>query len=67
MSEKYYCPECLSKLEKKEGCGSISYFCYTCRKLVSRSKMLTEEQMAMKERECAESPETIESEGSADA
>lgn len=43
--EKYYCPECHSKLEKKEGCGSISYFCYTCKKLISRSKMLTEEQL----------------------
>ncbi len=43
--EKFYCPECFSKLEKKEGCGSISYFCYTCKKLISRSKMLTEEQL----------------------
>ena len=45
MSENYYCPECMSRLEKKEGCGSISYFCYTCKKLVSRSKMLTKDQM----------------------
>lgn len=45
MSQYYYCPDCLTKLEKKEGCGSISYFCYTCKKLVSRSKMLTKEQL----------------------
>lgn len=67
MNDKYYCPDCLSKLEKKEGCGSISYFCYTCRKLVSRSKILTEEQMSTKKRECAESSEKKKAEGSSNA
>jgi|GEM_PF-4868665 len=67
MSEIYYCPECLSKLEKKEGCGSISYFCYTCRKLVSRSKMLTEEQTAMKKHECTVGSESTKYGGPSDA
>ncbi len=67
MGEKYFCPECLSKLDKKEGCGSISYFCYNCKKLISRSKMLTEEQMTLKKHECAESSEETGSGGPADA
>lgn len=40
METEYYCPECYSKLEKIEGCGSISYFCNKCNKLISRKKIL---------------------------
>ena len=66
MSENYYCPECMSKLEKKEGCGSISYFCYTCKKLVSRSKMLTKDQMDEQGNPQMKSNPAIPEEGSAD-
>ena len=40
MEKEYYCPECNSKLEKIEGCGSISYFCKKCKKLISRKRIL---------------------------
>jgi hypothetical protein len=43
--EDYYCPKCHSKLEMYTGCGSVGYFCHTCKVLISRSKMLTEQQM----------------------
>ncbi|MDD3350541.1 MAG: zinc-ribbon domain-containing protein [Eubacteriales bacterium] len=43
--EKYYCPKCFALLDKYEGCGSIGYFCNTCKILISRSKMLSYEQM----------------------
>lgn len=39
---KYYCPTCYSELEEQSSCGSVSYFCDTCKMLVSRSKMLNE-------------------------
>ncbi len=42
---QYYCPTCSHELEEQSGCGSISYFCDTCKKLVSRTKILTEEEM----------------------
>ena len=41
-SENYYCPVCKSKLEVESGCGSVSYFCNKCNKLISSSKILTE-------------------------
>lgn len=46
MSEKttYYCPDCLDPLEEVSGCASVSFFCDTCKKLVSRSKRLSEEE-----------------------
>lgn len=43
--EDYYCPKCHSKLEMYSGCGSVGYFCHSCKVLISRSKMLTEQQM----------------------
>ncbi len=43
--EDFYCPNCFDKLDRYEGCGSIGYFCPTCKGLISRSKMLTFEQM----------------------
>lgn len=42
----YYCPECHSQLERESGCGSVSYFCNTCRTIISRSKILTGEELA---------------------
>jgi uncharacterized protein YlaI len=50
MSNIYYCPECKSKLEEISGCGAISYFCNTCKKLISRKKILPEEEMQKKEK-----------------
>jgi ribosomal protein L37AE/L43A len=44
MEESFYCPECKNKLEKMKGCGSISYFCNHCNKLISRKAMLKEEE-----------------------
>jgi hypothetical protein len=38
MGNEYYCPEWNSKLEKIEGCGSLSYFCEKCSKLISKKK-----------------------------
>ncbi len=40
---KFYCPKCQSVLEEHNSCGSVSFFCDTCKELVSRSKMLSEE------------------------
>lgn len=45
MEEQYYCPECNSELEKIAGCGSVAYFCGKCKKIISRTKMLTKEQL----------------------
>lgn len=42
VEKEYYCPECNSKLEKIAGCGSISYFCEKCKKLISKKKILGE-------------------------
>jgi nicotinamidase-related amidase len=40
-NKKYYCPACNGELEMLSGCGAVGYFCNHCRKLVSRSKMLS--------------------------
>lgn len=45
---KFYCPDCNELLEEQSGCGSVSYFCDHCKQLVSRSMMLTEEELADK-------------------
>lgn len=42
--EDYYCPECFDKLERLSGCGAVGYICNTCKHLISRQKMLTEQQ-----------------------
>lgn len=47
----YYCPKCSSKLSEESGCGSVSYFCNTCKTLVSRQKMLNEERKNQKNEE----------------
>ena len=41
----YYCPKCHEALEEVSACGSVSYFCNKCNELVSRSKMLSEEDL----------------------
>ena len=38
--ETYYCPECHNQLERISGCGSVAYMCNTCKKLISRKRML---------------------------
>ena len=43
--EDYYCPECLNKLEKLSGCGTVGYMCNTCKHLVSRQKMLSQQEI----------------------
>lgn len=45
MSKVYYCPDCYSELEEISGCGALAYFCDKCRKLVSKKKILTEEEL----------------------
>lgn len=45
MKDKYYCPDCLNLLERYSGCGAVGYLCNTCKKLISRQKMLTYNQM----------------------
>lgn len=42
--EDYYCPACFDKLERLSGCGAVGYMCNTCKHLISRQKMLTEQQ-----------------------
>ncbi len=37
--EDFNCPDCSAKLNEISGCGSVSYFCSECKKLISRSKM----------------------------
>ncbi len=49
MEEQYFCPECKGLLEKIQGCGSVGYFCDNCKKLVSRKRILTEEQLKDKD------------------
>jgi len=41
--EDFYCPDCFDKLERLSGCGAVGYMCNTCKHLVSRQKMLSEE------------------------
>lgn len=43
--EDYYCPECLNKLERLAGCGTVGYMCNTCKHLVSRQKMLSQQEI----------------------
>jgi hypothetical protein len=44
LMEDYYCPVCFDKLERLSGCGAVGYMCNTCKHLISRQKMLTEQQ-----------------------
>lgn len=41
MAEKkeYVCPDCGKPLEQALSCGSESYFCHECSKLVSRKRI----------------------------
>lgn len=49
MEKYFYCPECTNKLEEIKGCGSVSYFCNHCNKLISRKAILTEDQLSKNE------------------
>lgn len=43
--DDFYCPECFDKLERLSGCGAVGYMCNTCKHLISRQKMLSEQEM----------------------
>ncbi len=40
MDEKFFCPVCKAQLEVLAACGSSSYFCNRCKKLVSSKEVL---------------------------
>lgn len=42
MAKPYYCPDCGDELQVEKGCGSLSYFCPTC-KMIKSSKTILEE------------------------
>lgn len=44
MEKQYYCPKCFDELEKLASCGTVGYFCNTCKSLVSKSKIITKEE-----------------------
>ena len=46
MEQLYYCPKCSGELERIASCGTVGYFCNSCRNLVSKSKILTQSEMA---------------------
>ena len=48
MEDQYYCPDCGHKLEVLSGCGSVSYFCNTCKLLISRKRIMNETQLTEK-------------------
>ncbi|MCM8710053.1 zinc ribbon domain-containing protein [Clostridium sp. SYSU_GA19001] len=48
MNDVFYCPDCSSKLEVISGCGSTSYFCNKCKKLISKTKIVPHEQLVTK-------------------
>ena len=45
MISKYYCPNCKHQLDVLDGWGTISYYCMECNMLISRKKILTEEEV----------------------
>lgn len=51
MNEQYYCPECHNPLERHSGCGAVGYLCNTCKKLISRQRILTYEEIKGKSKE----------------
>jgi DNA-directed RNA polymerase subunit RPC12/RpoP len=48
MGDSYYCPDCSHKLEAMSGCASVSYFCNKCKRLISRQRILNEDQIVRK-------------------
>lgn len=45
MSKKFVCPECKEKeVEEINACGASNYFCNSCKRLISRSKIREQEQ-----------------------
>ena len=43
MKNKYYCPYCNGELDVLDGWVTISYYWMECNMLISRKKILTEE------------------------
>lgn len=42
VEEKYICPDCNDELTCEKGCGSVSYFCNHCKKLISSKRIICE-------------------------
>lgn len=59
MEKQYYCPKCSGELERLSGCGTVGYFCDKCKCLISKSKILTLEEM---QNAPSEDPKTTSSE-----
>lgn len=47
----YYCPQCHNKLERIASCGTVGYMCDTCKRLVSKTKILSYDQLRKIEQE----------------
>lgn len=45
FSKFYHSAKCSYELEKIASCGTVGYFCNSCKNLVSKSKILTHEEM----------------------
>lgn len=43
MKKVYLCPECHNELEEITGCGTQSFFCGNCKKLISRKNIIDQE------------------------
>ena len=43
MNALFICPDCQHEVEVLTGCGSVSYYCHTCKKLVSSKKVIRQE------------------------
>ncbi|MGL4797978.1 MAG: zinc-ribbon domain-containing protein [Cellulosilyticaceae bacterium] len=51
MKEKYMCPECgQQEVEKVNACGSSTYFCNNCKKLISKSRIEENDKMKKEEK-----------------
>lgn len=37
----YNCPDCTTELNEISGCGSVNYFCNECKKLISKSRVVS--------------------------
>jgi DNA-directed RNA polymerase subunit RPC12/RpoP len=48
MEKSFYCPDCNHKLELMSGCGSVSYFCNNCKMIISRKRILSEDEVEEK-------------------
>lgn len=50
MHKQYICPDCKQRtVEEINTCGSSSYFCNSCKKLIAKSRVLEENGGSKKE------------------